>query len=502
MNRLLPLLVLILYLVVSLFAISSVPGDWYGDIDVAREYVDGILSGQWPMKFVYGAGPAQYYFATPIVWVLSHWFYGYELLKISTVAMGMLGIWGIYKFGNEVEGEKFGIVITTVASISFWHLVLVRLGNLHIALIPGLVAWILYFFYRLHKTGKFKYCLTGAILSSIGLLIYPGTFILPVGWVVLVTLGLRGRRVIGKALWVSLIASIPILVLFLQIISHQKMDFTSGYIGSKLFGIEGKGLGLLINQAGTNFVKTLGMLHLVGDGTFRMNVPGSSQIDLVSGLLLIVGVLYSIKRNKSYLLLVLIYILFLLPSIYPSLPVAEIPNMARTATVLPIVFFWIGMGLTAVYRAASTQGKKVGIVWLVGCLFLMALLNLHKYFVAYPQILPNQNVPYSKIIARYIDTLPADMRVDFNSCCWGGYGHAERKAIYYQLRYPELRNKFYQETLLESCSEVDEGQGGVIFLRPDDKENINKFKKCFPQAPISTYQTQGQSVFTALELDF
>jgi hypothetical protein len=500
MSKLLPVFVIVLYLCVALFRIEEIPGDWYGDIDVAREYVDDILSLRWPMQFVYGAGPAQYYFASPIFFVLSNWLYGYELLKVVSVIMGLVGLWGIYMFGKEVEGRRFGMLMGAVASISFWYLVQVRLGNLHIALIPGLVGWILYFYFKFIKEGKLKYSIIGSLLSVSGLLIYPGTFILPLMWSLLIMVSQWRKKSLGKVAYFNFLVMIPVIVMFVSIIRSQTYDFTSGYIGSKLFGVEKKGFGDLIIDAGVNFSKALGMLHIRGDNTFRMNVPGTPQLDLVSGLLLIVGLILSLKKAKVYLVLVLAYILLLLPSIYPSLPVAEIPNMARTATVLPIVFFWITTGLMFVYRQASKHGKSVGVVWLVGCLALISTLNLYKYFVQYPQVQPNQNAAYSKLIARYIDGLPADTNIEFNSCCWGDFGHAERKAIYYQLKNPQSRNRFDLVSYVTECDQIQDGRRSLIFFKPED-ENFNKFRACFPEAKSYTHKMDGLAIFSAVEFD-
>ena len=118
----------------------------------------------------------------------------------------------------------------------------------------------------------------------------------------------------------------------------------------------------------------------------------------------------------------------MLPSLSPALPIAEIPNSGRTIGIVPFVMILVSSGVKA-------TGKYIS-VFLVA---IILLLNIHKYFVEYPNGLPAKNTPTARLIAAYIDTLPSETPVYLSSCCWEEWGQPEPKAIYYQLTHPKGR---------------------------------------------------------------
>ena len=110
----------------------------------------------------------------------------------------------------------------------------------------------------------------------------------------------------------------------------------------------------------------------------------------------------------------------------------DVPSATRSIGILPFVYILIAYGFDSVMRLIKTKSIK-----LIAILFLVAIfiLNFNQVFIEYPRGLPNQNVPFDKIIALEIDKLPRNISVYVIGCCWGEWGQPDTRAIKYRLNH-------------------------------------------------------------------
>src|SRR3989338_6962645 len=87
-------LVIIFALLVRLFRLDYIPGEWYGDISNVHEYVEQILAGKWPFYFFQSPGPLYHYLITPIAIIFAN--HGYETYKIASVIVSLIGLLGSF----------------------------------------------------------------------------------------------------------------------------------------------------------------------------------------------------------------------------------------------------------------------------------------------------------------------------------------------------------------------------------------------------------------------
>jgi len=488
------ILIFILAFWVRIYKLSEVPGEWYGDISNVHEYMMEILQGKQPFYFFQSNGPVYHYLILPFVLLFRN--QGYETYKYSSVAVSFLGLWGIYLFVKELSGRRIAYLTTIMAGISLWYLVWSRLGNSQIV-IPGIISFSSFFLIRYLKFSRISdLCLTIAV-TSLGWYTYPQTFILTPLIFIFILFYLifrKRRREFLRHSAVLLVVTVLGIVPFILIIINQNKFMAgnfgaSGYVGEKILPVFSMKPGEFWGKLGNNLKKTYLMLHLAGDRSFRVNVAGKSQIDGISGILFIFGLIYMIRKmRRDFAIFIILSLLILpLPSVSPAIPEAEIPNSARTIAIVPFVFLLVSLGFWQVYLILTKLFESRA-VYLIMLLFMtVAFINLSDYFKAYAQGLPQENLGPSRIIASYIDKhFPSDINLYFAECCWGDYGEPEPKGIAYNLRKPGRHSEYSR--IIGSCKELDR-PAILIFKRLEEIKG--KFNDCIENAEQLQIETNS-----------
>jgi len=449
--------VLAVYLVLVLWKLDSIPGEWFGDISAVDEHTKEVLTGRWPYYYWGSTGPVYYYIIAPFIVAWGDNYIGY---KLTSVAVGLMGLAGSYLLVKEISGSFVGLMTVLVAGSSFWYLARVRVADSQV-LLPALSALTVYLAIKTLESKKFL--VPGVFVASLGLFVFPQSWLLPL--IFLAVLAWKSRLLAVK----GLVLIVPAIILFMYVVNKQKDNFTNGYVGSKIFSKQSS-TNQLFKMWITNLEKTALMLHWRGDVIFRANVPLSPHLDPISGLLFIIGLVYLLKTERKIAVwLVLIpIVLLILPSTSPALSPSEIPSSSRTFGAAPFIFFLVAVGLTRIRSKLA----------LTTVLILIGYLNGYKYFVIYPRTLPNGNTPYGKIIAKYIDGLPIDTTVKVANCCWGEWGQPEPKGIYHQLNNKKNRESIEQEKYVLSCEQVPQEGNLVIIANPNDTKKMDELLEC------------------------
>lgn len=492
--------ILTLFLAVSLYKLDEIPGEWFGDISNVHEYVREILEGKWPFYFLQSPGPLYHYAIIPIVLLFSN--RGYTTYKIASIVISLLGVFTTYLFVKEISSRRLAYITVLIMSVSMWYLVWSRLGNSQI-IIPAISASMSYFLVRFMKNQRTRDAIFGGITASLGWYTYPQTFIFPVIYLLVVFLYFikYGSKKLSKASFIySLITIVLLTTPFIYIVKNQPDNFTSGYIGGKVMPVLKTDYKKLIRNFTDNYLGNLGMFHFKGDATFRLNVEGKPQLDKLSGILLIVGIInLLIKKPRTLLFIFFIVLMMMIPASSPAINNSEIPNNGRVIAVISYVYYLIAAGYYGSYLfILRLIRSKQGVIIIFSLLmFLIAQSNLKSYFIDYVYGLPDHNQAWGKEIAWYIDeNVPAATAVYFGSCCWGAWGHPEPKSVYYILRKKRVIDD-YNKTLA-NCHEVKRFPA-MIIIAPQRSETQKEYKDCFPEGKLSEiYGKDGELLFKQL----
>ena len=347
-------LMVVIVLFLRLFKLDTLQSEIYGDIMLVRNYVQGVLAGRWPTRFDLSNGPLYHYLIAPIALVVG---LDYAGLKLASVIVSLGALAATYAFSRRLVNDYFALLVTFIAGVSSWLLIFSRLG-IFLIVLPLLTATSLWLVVRVVQFDRRSDLIACAIISTLGLYAYPGSFVLP-GVIFLTLLCLRwtglpvSRNRLGTFVLVALLCAIP----FVFIVRSDLPNFTAGYIGSKI-NAEGSFLTLL----GRSFVKAMLAFHVKGDEIFRSNPSGVPHLDRISGILFLGGVIFWLTTKARRRWLPLWFVPFLLlqvPAILALNQPREVPSASRALGIAPIVYMLVASGLWWLIQAHARSRPAV-----------------------------------------------------------------------------------------------------------------------------------------------
>lgn len=76
------------------------------------------------------------------------------------------------------------------------------------------------------------------------------------------------------------------------------------------------------------------------------------------------------------------------------------PSMGRTLGMVSVIYMIVAYGI---YRLSLKFNSDKKIFYYSTIFLLILFINFYHYFFIYPKTLPNQNIPFDKIIAKELD---------------------------------------------------------------------------------------------------
>ncbi len=299
---------------------------------------------------------------------------------------GVLTCWGVYRLGKAFGLGREGLWGAGLLAVSFWHVLLSRSG-FRAVLLPMLLAHALAFLVEGLRTGRAGRLLAAGVLFGLGVHVYPAVrfapLILPA--YLAVSLG-RDRRAWarsaqGLALFAgaALLVAAPMLLHYL----HHPEHFNFPHRVVSVFSPK-LDRATIPGQLWHNLVATLLMFHLRGDANWRHNLSGAPQLDPLTGVLLLVGVVAVVRRPGAgpAAALVLGWVpAMLLPNL---LSVEGVPHGLRSSGTLPALALLGGIGMAALEQAVSRRaGARAAAALVLSMLLALGAWTAHRYFVAW-----------------------------------------------------------------------------------------------------------------------
>jgi hypothetical protein len=413
------------------YRLADLQAEQFGDINIVYEYVRDIRLGLWPFRFVLSSGPLYHYLITPIIGLVGLNYAGIKVASVLT-SLGILAL--VYLIARRFFGHRFGVLALFVAGVSSWLLVFSRLGNSQV-MVPLLTAGALYCLLRFEQTGKLWLVGLCAFVSALGFYGYPQSFATsPAFFVALAILLIAGRRPVLRPLALFAVVTLVVALPFALYFVESPARFVSGYIGEK------------INEATSpvsaflgNVGRAFGAYHIRGDGVFRSNPVNQPHLDAISGLLMLIGLVFWLRPGRRRWFAIWLVLLFVLQ--LPSMLVLnfpdEVPSASRSLGAAPVVYLLVASGAWALYVIARRRSLP-RIATAMGAIALLSGvtgLNAQRYFGDYISGLPYSNTPVGRIMTDFVDLLPPDTNAYMSGCCWTN-GMPEPKTLRYEMRGP------------------------------------------------------------------
>ena len=310
----------------------------------------------------------------------------------------------VFEYRNKMDvtiqiGLSF--VLAFVFGTMRWYFNFARFGFEATAILffeyIGLIGYLLY-----RKYGHHRYLILTGICTGLAFNSYtPGRIfiILPV---VMVCIDLWQRSSIKKELLTKLLyLGIPFIIIITPLSFYfTKHDdnriYEQFFLQNEQLSVQEKASYLWQNMKSVS-----GMFFVKGDMNGRHNYPGKPMLNLLLGILFVIGLVISIFNWKKFphRLFLLYFVLGILPPLltYPW----ENPNALRAVTAIPAIVFFIGQTLCLVMKLPF---KKLYILYAVFFIIgLSAIYEARTYFVFQSLVFPASFELHRNLLQPYLD---------------------------------------------------------------------------------------------------
>jgi hypothetical protein len=234
----------------------------------------------------------------------------------------------------------------------------------------------------------------------------------------------------------------------------------------------------------------LGGIFFIGDHRAVWNFPERPLLDLVSGLLMLVGIYVAARGwRQPRFMLILIALILLTPA---ALLTAESPNFLRFGALLPLLMVLVGLGVTNFYRNLHTvESKRVAMVALAGLVVFNIQWTMRDLFGTWSSHPDTQTAYQGRLgeIARYVNaTAPTIPTVICDTALYPSQAAeqlTDSQVLILMLHRQDAPVRFVNCTYAMVFPNGGE-RSQVIFLKPDGMQNVNRF--------VGTWLNRGRPI--------
>ncbi|MCS6871969.1 MAG: hypothetical protein NZ571_10980 [Anaerolineae bacterium] len=463
----------------------------------------------------------------------------FELLKLTSGLEGLLTILLAYWLGRAMYGEEnrelgnlTGVLMAAFVSISYWHIMLSRLG-LRIALTPLIVTLILVFLTRAVRYNRRGDWIISGLLLGAGLYFYQAVRIVPLLVIIAFILAVIWRARSWQTLRVYVFNFVALVVVAFAVfvpLARYFYDYPEFFLErttGRLFGEDVIDIynekGELIGQRAAQvedrlaaFQKNLGVLgetlrrsllmfNQRGDTAWITGDPdGTPQLDPYAGAFFVIGLGVLIgrmvrRRDPAEWLLPFGIFVLILPSALAIAFIIEVPSATRASGALPVVYLIAAFGM-----AVSVIGIAQGMprLWLRRAVYVIAVIvvlvaasiNYERYFVDAMRDYRNSTFPYRQagtILRGFAEST-------------GAYGNAfmvafpywwDHRALAIESGAPKWNNGVLREDVVQRIFDLLRFNIGtpfemrpdrqmLFFFHPNDETLVEELSEVFPRGVV------------------
>jgi hypothetical protein len=323
--------------------------------------------------------------------------------RMLPLFLGLIAVAATYALGRTLYGPPAGLAAMGLMAANMLAILLSR-STVPQAATPAYVALVLLLLARAfpihgrpprHDPGTLTFASLG-ILLGLGFYVSPAAFSVVLVAVLFIAYMVLTRQPLTRRMfsytWFALVLLIVVATPYL-IASLQNPEIS----GANRV-LDGGTVSL------DSILRGIGGVLFEGDQNAAWNYPGRPLIDLISGVLLIIGIAVALRNfRKPRFALLLLALALLLPQ---ALFRHDSPNFLYFASLLPIIAAFVGLGVVVFYRNMKTEPARLAFI---GALGVLVLFNIgwtsRDLYTRWPELPAMQDAYYSRIgsLARYLD---------------------------------------------------------------------------------------------------
>lgn len=322
--------------------------------------------------------------------------------RIVSVWIGLITLALIYALGTRLFGTIAGLSATALLSINMWHVILSRSISRETVLPLFVTAVLLALARSLPVRGTHPYqepkvtaFAALGILLGIGFYIHLLSLLVTLLSMTFILYMVASRRLLTRRTlsytWFAVVVMIVIATPYL--ISSLQFPQLSG--ARRLLNIQPNVIESVINA--------IGGLFFIGDQHAIHNLPGRPLLDLVSGLMLVIGIIAALRCwRQSRCVLLLIALAFLAPYAFTA---SGSPEFTAFAGLLPLLALFFGLGISTIYAELPRNARLVAAIGLVALLAFNLQWTVRDLFFRWGRLPETQQAYNARLgqIAHYLD---------------------------------------------------------------------------------------------------
>ncbi|NDJ53841.1 MAG: hypothetical protein GYB68_12270, partial [Chloroflexi bacterium] len=442
-------------------------------------------------------------------------------LKLVTVAEALLLIPLVVLLGRELIDRDTGFLAAGLVAVSWWHTLLARLG-LRIVLTPLFFTLVLITLIRGMRTASRRPWLWAGFWMGVGVygyqamrmvpLVAIAAFLIAVAGPVITALraGVRtlpdapqrwevARRTVLRQSLNLVAAGLVALAIFVPMLRvwrdapDQLWNRVINRVTENEVSIEGTAAGVFAE----NYADALRMFNVQGDVAWISAVPNLPTLDVIAGMLLILGVMVWLVRLRLRgdpvdLFFIVAGLIMLLPSALAIAFPIENPSNTRASGLIPIVFMLAAWPLSLMRAQFSRvlsdpYGAIAGWILVAMLIFGSAALSFNIYFQDFDATYQGSALNPSEVADAVREEIGEDAPLDGVFLIGFPFWH-DYRAIGIEAGNPEFGNAIFDnamlDRLLSGMPDMFRSRPLVLIVHPDDELALDRLSSEFPGAEV------------------
>ena len=374
LERILPLFVLLVAVVLRLYRLDTLPGGLMFDEAWNGRDALMVIAGERPIFFTVNSGREALFIYLQAISVALLGQTSLALRVVSAI-LGILTVVAAYIMARRMFSARIALLTSCWLTISLWHVIFSRIGLRAISL-PLFLAVGFYCVWRglegvkaqgdtrqasfLPSPRSAMWFALGGIVLGLSLYTYSTARFAPFAILAFAMyLAILHRQLFRQALPGLILALALTTVVFLPeglFFLNDRSAFLSRAGQIWIFNSELHD-GDPVRELLASAVRSLGMFAIRGDGGWYYNIPGRPIFDPLSALLMLIGIALVLRRFRqpAYGFIVMWLVVMFVPSL---LAVQGTPNHLRATAIIPAIFILPAIGATWLWEAWEWRAPK------------------------------------------------------------------------------------------------------------------------------------------------
>jgi len=416
----------------------------------------------------------------------------YNLLKLTSVVMGLLGIGATYLLLKEAFQSRLTAYLGALfMAIAHWPVTISR-NALTMSAAPLFAALTLLFLLRALKHSRTNDFLLCALSAGFGLYFYQGLRVLP--FLIVACLAIKFISLLIRLRWGesfalfgrSLLLGLMMLLVFTPM-ARTWHDHPAYYMETMRTRIQGQNVEFNeLGRFGHNLQNALWMFNWRGDSDNLQNIPLEPALGGVMGALLLAGAALALVgwlryRRGPVPYLLLAFIAGLLPSALALALPGDNPDFGWTAAAMPLTFGVVALPVSFIVSRLSgalppPAGWAAASLLAVGLTIPLAISNYHWYFDDYAKAYESVSAKTACMAQLIEGTKEADPAIE-KVVFVGSPDWLDWRGVHFAMGRPDWLADMYP---FDPGKAMKDGGKILYVLNVDDTQSRGQLEELFP----------------------